>query len=158
MNLSVVEIIKLGQQYVNFWPERPELTQYFVDYKSVQSARFVCRYFPALALFTVIMQIYLGSGYPFGQGSVGAAVDALSQALVYGLFILSIPIQGLVILGVKADKLLPPSLASWYRSGLEKAKEQDKKSKLAKLAKMAVAKPRYIDLAQLLHITYSARK
>ena len=154
MNLSVVEIIKLGQQYLKFWPEKPELARYFADYKSIQIARFVCRYFPALALFTFIMQLYLSSGYPFGQGSIDLAMSSLGPALVYTVFILSIPVQALVMLGVKADKFLPPSLASWYRSGLEKAKEQELKMNLSKLA---VYKPRYIDLAQLLHLTFSHR-
>ncbi|MCW8834076.1 MAG: DUF412 domain-containing protein [Colwellia sp.] len=154
MNLSVVQIIKLGQRYLNSWPEKPELARYFADYQSIQIARFVCRYFPALALFTIIMQLYFGSGYPFGQGSMESAVGMLGQALMYGLFILSIPVQALVVLGVKADKFLPPSLASWYRNGLEKAKEQGQK---ANLSKLAVYKPRYIDLAQLLQLTFAQR-
>jgi len=154
MNLSVVQLIKLGQRYLNFWPEKPELSHYFSDYRSIQVARFVCRYFPALALFTVIIQVYFGSGYPLGQGSIDGVANALGQALVYGLFILSLPIQALVILGVKADKFLPPSLASWYRSGLEKAKEQKQKINLSELT---IYKPRYIDLAQLLQLTFAPK-
>lgn len=154
MNLSVIQIIKLGQKYINFWPERAELARYFADYRAVQSARFVCRYFPALALFIFIMQLYFSSGFFLGSGSITNVLNALPQALVYGLFFLSIPVQALVVLGVKADKLLPPSLASWYRSGLEKAKEQGSQSKLTNLA---INKPRYIDLAQLLQLTFASR-
>lgn len=152
MNLSVVQIIKLGQKYINFWPEKVELARYFTEYRAVQSARFVCRTFPALALFIFTMQIYFSSGFFLGSGSINNVLNALPQALVYGLFFLSIPVQALVILGVKADKFLPPSLASWYRSGLEKAKEQGSQNKLTDLA---IAKPRYIDLAQLLQLTYT---
>ena len=154
MNLSVVQLIKLGQRYIKLWPEKAELVQYFADYRAVQSARFVCRYFPALALFTFIMQLYFSSGYVTGSGSMNLAMNALPQALVYGLFLLSIPVQALVVLGVKADKFLPPALASWYRTGLEKAKEQGSKSKLTDLT---VSKPRYIDLAQLLQLTFASR-
>ena len=154
MNLSVVQLIELGQKYIKLWPERAELAKYFADYRAVQSARFVCRYFPALALFTFIMQLYFSSGFFTGNGNINNALTALPQALVYGLFIGSIPVQALVILGVKADKLLPPSLASWYRTGLEKAKEQ---GTINKLTDLAVSKPRYIDLAQLLQITFSSR-
>jgi len=169
MNLSIVELIKLGQRYIKLWPEKAELAQYFTDYRAVQSARFVCRYFPALALFTFIMQLYLASGFISGFGYIGSSyigssyigssyidnvMTALPQALVYGLFLLSIPVQGLVVLGVKADKFLPPSLASWYRTGLEKVKEQNNQDKYADLA---VSKPRYIDLAQLLQLTFSYR-
>lgn len=154
MNLSVVQLIKLGQKYINFWPEKVELSRYFSEYRAVQSARFVCRTFPALALFIFIMQLYFSSGFFLGSGNIVNVINALPQALVYGLFFLSIPVQALVILGVKADKLLPPSLASWYRSGLEKAKEQGSQNKLIDLA---VSKPRYIDLAQLLQLTFASR-
>ena len=181
MNISVVQLIQLGQKYLKLWPERVELANYFADYRAVQSARFVCRYFPALALFTVIMQLYFASGLffgqeSFGQGAIDKALLALPQALVYGAFLLSLPVQALVVSGVKADKLLPPALASWYRSGLEKAKQQKemkdstaessfqgkehnpkKISHSNEIDKLAVYKPRYIDLAQLLQLTFAAR-
>ncbi len=172
MNISVVQLIKLGQKYLSLWPDRPELMRYFSDYRSVQSARFVCRYFPALALFTFIMQLYVASGYPIGQGSINQALNALPQALMYGLFLLSMPVQALVLSGVKADKLLPPSLASWYHSGLEKVKQQGKEqeNKLIgqqrsqcdeshrAIEKLATYKPRYIDLARLLQLTFATTK
>jgi|GEM_PF-532056 len=188
MNIPVVQLIHLGQKYLRLWPEKSELANYFADYRAVQSARFVCRYFPALALFTVLMQLYFASGLffaqedigqdSFGQGAIDRALAALPQALVYGLFLLSLPVQALVISGVKADKLLPPSLASWYRSGLEKAKQQAMKNSSTETSfqsqsqnqnsntnninaqvinKLAVYKPRYIDLAQLLQLTFAAR-
>ena len=161
MNISVVQLIKLGQKYLSLWPDKPELTQYFEDYRGVQSARFVCRYFPALAMFTVIMQLYIASGYPLGQGSISNALNALPQALVYGLFLLSLPVQALVFSGVKADKLLPPSLASWYHSGLEKVKqqvaEQNQRSNGdnndTAIANLAKYKPRYIDPVSYTHLT-----
>ena len=190
MNISVVQLIKLGKKYLSLWPDKPELTLYFEDYRGVQSARFVCRYFPALAMFTVIMQLYVASGYPMGQGSINNAINALPQALVYGLFLISMPVQALVLSGVKADKLLPPSLASWYHSGLEKVKQQGKNqatehgeyssshgsehssdqkndrnnghsyshSNKNAIAKLATYKPRYIDLAQLLQLTFATTK
>jgi uncharacterized membrane protein YfbV (UPF0208 family) len=158
MNISVVQLIKLGQKYLSLWPQKPELTQYFEDYRGVQSARFVCRYFPALAMFTVIMQLYLASGYPLGQGSIDNVMNVLPQAVVYGLFLLSLPVQALVVSGVKADKLLPPSLASWYHSGLENMKQQDNAKQSDVLENLVTYKPRYIDLAQLLQLTFGATK
>jgi len=64
------------------------------------------------------------------------------------MFILSMPVQALVILGVKADKFLPPTLASWYKEGVAKFNENGGSIKLS------VHKPRYIDLAYLLNVTY----
>jgi uncharacterized membrane protein YfbV (UPF0208 family) len=138
MNMSVVDIIKLGRKYMNLWPQRTELANYFSEYRAVQLGRFACRYLPGLAVFIFIMQLYLGS------------VEVLSQAVVYTLFILSIPIQALVTLGVKADKILPPGLASWYKAGVAKVNESGGDIKLS------VHKPRYLDLANLLNITYSS--
>jgi uncharacterized membrane protein YfbV (UPF0208 family) len=172
MKLSVVQLIKLGQKYLSSWPNKPELSHYFADYKTVQVARLICRYFPALALFTFTMQLYIASGYPMGQGSTEKVMNALPQALVYAIFLLSIPIHALVMSGVKADTLLPPSLESWYRSGLEKAKQQGKSNSSSHsynntnknssdsentINKLAVYKPRYIDLARLLQLNFTAR-
>jgi len=181
MNISVVKLIQLGQKYLKLWPEKAELANYFADYHAVQSARFVCRYFPALAIFTVLMQLYFSSGLLFGQEkldqvALNNALSGLPQALCYGLFLLSLPIQALVVSGVKADKLLPPALASWYLSGLEKAKQQNAMKELDEdsasyahskkknddnnrhtINKLTVYKPRYIDLAQLLQLTFAAR-
>ena len=166
MKMTVVQLIKLGREYLAFWPEKPELAHYFADYKAVQTSRFICRYFPAMTLFIFIMQLYLSSGYLSGQGSINAAFDVLPKALAYGLFLLTMPIHALVISGVKADKYLPPSLASWYRQGLEKAKQNEQllmnngnefahnKLTFKSISKLTVYKPRYIDLAQLLQITF----
>jgi len=119
MNMSVVDIIKLGRKYMNLWPQRVELASYFSEYRVVQVGRFACRYLPGLAVF-------------------------------YSLFILSIPVQALVTLGVKADKFLPPGLASWYKEGVAKVNESGGQIKLS------VHKPRYLDLAMLLNVTYTS--
>jgi len=138
MNMSVVDIIKLGRKYMNLWPQRVELASYFSEYRVVQVGRFACRYLPGLAVFIFIMQLYLGS------------ISVLPQAVVYSLFILSIPVQALVTLGVKADKFLPPGLASWYKEGVAKVNESGGQIKLS------VHKPRYLDLAMLLNVTYTS--
>jgi uncharacterized membrane protein YfbV (UPF0208 family) len=134
--MSVLEIIKLGKRYMLLWPERSELGNYFADYRAIQVSRFVCRYFPSLAVLSVVGQLYFGSS------------TMLPQALFYGLFIVTMPAQALVMLGLKADKFLPPSLSSWYKEGVAKINEQGGNIKLS------VNKPRYLDLAQLLNVSY----
>ena len=59
------------------------------------------------------------------------------------------PVQALVILGVKADKILPPSLSTWYKEGVAKINEQGGNITLL------LSKPRYIDLAKLLNLSYN---
>jgi len=136
MELNVLDIIKLGRKYSKLWPERIELAQYFKEYRAVQVTRLACKFLPGLALFVFLMQLYF------------AGLDVLPQAIVYAMFILSMPVQALVILGVKADKFLPPALASWYKEGVAKFNENGGSIKLS------VHKPRYIDLAYLLNVTY----
>jgi uncharacterized membrane protein YfbV (UPF0208 family) len=136
MNMSVLEIIKLGKRYMLLWPERSELGNYFADYRAIQVGRFVYRYFPSLAVLSVVGQLYFGSS------------TMLPQALFYGFFIVTIPVQALVMLGLKADKFLPPSLSSWYKEGVAKINKQGGNIKLS------VNRPRYLDLAQLLSVSY----
>jgi len=138
MNMSVVDIIKLGRKYMQLWPEKVELASYFVEYRAVQVSRLVCRYLPGMALFVLIMQLYLGG------------MSMLAQSVVYSLFILTIPVQALVMLGMKADKFLPPSLANWYKEGVAKVNQKGGHIKLL------VDKPRYFDLANLLNVSYSS--
>lgn len=136
MNLSVVSLIKLGLKYMKLWPEHADLVNYFADYRSVQLARFCYRVLPGLALLTLITPFLLGYEH------------LVTHMLVYGIFIGSMPLQALVMLGVKADKFLPPSLAQWYKEGVAKHNQQGGDIKLS------VYKPRYIDLARLLNISY----
>lgn len=140
MNMSVVELIKLGRKYMQLWPQQAELGHYFAEYQAVQMSRLAFRYLPGIALFSLIMQLYFAS-FAF-----------LPQALVYSLFILSLPIQALLMLGVKADKYLPATLASWYKESVAKVNEAGGSIKLS------VDKPRYIDLAKLLNISYKSQK
>lgn len=138
-HMSVFEIIKLGRQYLFTWPERSELAEYFSEYRRIQVSRLIYRYLPSVAVFVFVMQVYFGS------------FEILPQAIVYALFILSMPIQALVMLGVRADKYLPPGLASWYKEGVAKINQSGGDIELS------VRKPRYMDLAQLLDITYQQR-
>ena len=134
--MNLFEVVTLGQKYMKLWPEKSELSVYFADYRVIQVSRFVYRYFPSLAILSVIGQLYFGS------------IAILPQALTYGIFILSMPLQALLMLGLKADKYLPPSLSSWYKEGVAKINEQGGDIKLS------VNRPRYFDLAQLLNISY----
>lgn len=136
--MSVYQLIQLGKRYLQLWPKRAELANYFQEYQTIVFSRFIFKYMPALALFTLILPLMLkfNAAYP--------------QAFFYALFMVSLPVQTLVILGVKADKYLPPSLESWYRESLARINEQGGELKLS------THKPRYFDLAKLLHLSYQS--
>ena len=138
MNMSVIEIIKLGHRYLKLWPERPELSEYFQEYYAISLARFVWRNFLGFSLFILLLFTLV------------AGQQNMSLLVFYVVFALSMPIQVLVMLGVKADKMLPPGLSSWYKEGLARYNESGGQLQLSS------QKPRYIDLAQLLNLTYQS--
>ena len=140
MKLNVVQLIKLGSKYQKLWPERAELANYFAEYRTIQTSRLVCRHMPAVALVTLVFQLYLGS------------YEILAQALTVFLLMLSMPVQALVMLGLQADKFLPPGLATWYKEGVAKFNQQGGSIKLS------TQKPRYFDLAQLLNLSAQQSK
>ncbi|WP_448211499.1 terminus macrodomain insulation protein YfbV [Colwellia sp. MEBiC06753] len=138
MKLSVIALIKLGYKYLQLWPNRAELSQYFQEYSTVQFARLVINWSPGLALFSFLI-------------AYGLQADAgITTGLFYFIFLVSLPVQALVILGVQADKVLPPSLAAWYKEGVARYKQQGGEIKLS------LHKPRYLDLAKLLNMTYQS--
>ena len=136
MKLSLLEIISLGRKYISLWPTRAELGEYFVEYQAVKISRLVCKVMPGLALFCLILQLYFGS------------MAALPQALLYSLCMLSFPLQALILMGIKADKFLPPALANWYKESVARVNQSGGDIKLS------TQRPRYLDLAQLLNLTF----
>lgn len=137
MNMSLSQIIQLGRRYLKRWPERGELSQYFREYHQIVVARFVCKNAIHFAGLIVVLPIAFGN---FGM---------LPQAVVSAAFIFSMPIQAYIMLGLQADKFLPPGLASWYKEGVAKYNQQGGEIKLS------TAKPKYFDLVELLNVTYS---
>ncbi|WP_226960744.1 terminus macrodomain insulation protein YfbV [Thalassotalea sp. LPB0316] len=136
--MSVIELIKLGHRYLKLWPERAELSQYFQEYYAITLARFVWRNFLGFSLFIVLFFTLVT-----GQSD-------LQLLVFYTIFALSMPVQVLVVLGVKADKDLPPGLSAWYKEGLARFNEKGGNLELS------TGRPKYIDLAKLLNITYQS--
>lgn len=137
MNMSLSQIIQLGRRYLKRWPERGELSQYFREYHQIVVARFVCKNAIHFAGLIVVLPIAFGN------------FAMLPQAVVSAAFIFSMPIQAYIMLGLQADKFLPPGLASWYKEGVAKYNQQGGEIKLS------TAKPKYFDLVELLNVTYS---
>ena len=139
MQQSLLKQVKQGRQYINLWPQRPELIQYFSEYRAVLVSRFVLKYGAILALVAFLMPIlFIG-------------IEQLKQSLVYSLFIGSLPVQALFLMNNKSKEKLPPSLASWYRSGVEKLKVHNNAGELM------INNPTFLDLAKLLNISYSQK-
>ncbi len=134
--MSLLQIILLGRKYLTLWPERAELMQFFSEYHAISISRFVCRYSLHFAVLVLAL--------PF----VANATDYVSQSIASSIFIASMPVQAYILLGVQADKFLPPGLATWYKEGVARINEQGGDVKLS------VHKPKYFDLVTLLNLSY----
>ena len=140
MKISLLQLIHLGRKYLKLWPERAELMQYFTEYRQISISRFVCRYSMHFAVLVVALPFAANVGFLW------------NQALVSALFIMSMPVQVYIMLGLQADKYLPPALAAWYREGIAKINQQGGDIKLL------TNKPKYLDLVQLLNVSYRSQK
>lgn len=136
MKMSLLQVIILGRKYLTLWPEHIELQQYFAEYHAVAISRFVCRFSLHFAVLILVL--------PFAAN----ATEYLSQSIASSIFIASMPIQAYIILGIQADKFLPPGLATWYKEGVARMNEQGGNIKLSS------NKPKYFDLVELLNLSY----
>ena len=143
MNISLAQQLKQGKDYTVLWPTRPELSQFFQEYRAILISRFGLKYCPPLALFALILPLMT-----FG-------VDKLSIALVYAIFIASMPIQALLFMSKKAKQKLPLTLASWYKQAVDKISQH---ATAAVEHSFSIKNPTYNDLAKLLNYSYTANK
>ena len=139
MQQSLLQQLKQGKEYIELWPARPELVNYFAEYRAIIVSRFLLKYGLPLAGFALIMPLML------------MGVEQLKQALVYCLFIGSMPIQALFLMNKKSLEKLPPALASWYKKGVDKLQQSDLSNNVDTFT---LNKPTFLDLAKLLKFSY----
>ncbi|MGF1696061.1 DUF412 domain-containing protein [Vibrio kyushuensis] len=135
--VGLVHSLRDGQKYMDTWPMRKELAVIFPEQRIIKATRFAIRVMPAIAAISVITQVAFQNQ------------QALPQAVVVALFAMSLPLQGMWWLGNRANKQLPPSLASWYRELYQKIIESG-----AALEPMK-SKPRYKELAKILNRAFT---
>lgn len=132
MQKSLISQVQLGRQYAKEWPMRKELAPMFAEFRVIKATELGLTVMPILAIFTVFFQTsQLGMEY-------------LPQAITIALFFLSLPLQGLLWLGKRAETCLSPSLASWYNELYHKMVANGYDSPLVS------RKPKYRELAKLL--------
>ncbi|MFC3031228.1 terminus macrodomain insulation protein YfbV [Pseudoalteromonas fenneropenaei] len=132
MQKSMISQVRLGRDYAKAWPLRKELAPIFAEYRVIKATELALQVMPMLAVLTVFLQTsLLGNQY-------------LPQALAMALFFLSLPVQGLLWLGKRAETHLTPAMTSWYQELHQKMVANGYQ------AKACARKPRYFELAQLL--------
>lgn len=131
--VGLVHNLRDGQKYMDTWPMRKELNLLFPEQRIIKATKYGVKVMPAIAAISVLTQMVF-SNY-----------QSMPQAVVIALFAISLPIQGMWWLGSRANTLLPPALAGWYREIHEKIVESG-------LALEPMKKqPRYKELAHILN-------
>lgn len=114
------------------WPMRRELAAIFPENRVIKATRFATLTMPALAVVTLFLPLSL------------AEPELLPSAIASALFMLSLPLQGYLWLGQRAESVLPPGLRGWYAELHQKMRVQG-----LSIAP-ATSRPRFKDLAQVL--------
>lgn len=136
MSLSVATMLKDGQTYMNTWPMEKALYALFPECRVIAGTRLMIKVTPPMAILSCAALIqHFGMSY-------------LPQAITIAAFFLSIPLQGLMWLGFRANQELPPSLKSWYSEICIKMREQGCSFDSSR------QKPRYKELATMLKTAF----
>ncbi|GAJ76804.1 hypothetical protein JCM18905_2639 [Vibrio sp. JCM 18905] len=131
--VGLIHSLKDGQNYMEIWPVRKELSAIFPEQRIIKATRFGIKVMPAVAAISVLTQMVFNNYH------------ALPQSIVVALFAISLPLQGIWWLGARSNTKLPPSLASWYRELHQKIVETGFALEPVK------ARPRYKELAIILN-------
>ena len=131
--VGLIHSLKDGQNYMEIWPVRKELSAIFPEQRIIKATRFGIKVMPAVAAISVLTQMAFNNYH------------ALPQSSVVALFAISLPLQGIWWLGARSNTKLPPSLASWYRELHQKIVETGFALEPVK------ARPRYKELAIILN-------
>lgn len=125
--------IRIGRQYAKKWPMRKELAPLFNEFRVIKATELAITVMPILAMMTLFFQLqYLGP-------------DFLPQAIASALFFISLPVQGVLWLGKRAQTPLEPAMYSWYKQLHEKMVANGYQTQLSEV------KPNYMQLADLLN-------
>lgn len=131
--MQIFTIFKLGQRYLERWPQQPKLGMIFPENRIIRAVRFAQKAMPAVAVLAVVWQ----------QIALPGNQMALAAAVLTALFALSFPLQGLWWLGRRSQQPLPDVSAQTYQHIGAKLQQQG-------IAVNLVEKPTFGDLAALL--------
>ncbi len=128
--------LKDGKEYAKVWPNRKELTLYFVEHKVIALLKATHTLLVPGAVLVAALQYHL----------LGA--ESLPQIIASALFLLSIPVQAELWLGHRATSKLPPFFHGFYRDLHAKMKQAGYD------VNIKTHQPRFADLARLLRDMY----
>lgn len=136
MAQTLSALFKDGQEYLHTWPVKKELYTMFPECRIVSATRLSIKTMPPLAVLTVAASFSV------------LGLEHLPQAIAMATFFLTIPAQGVLWLGHRANQFLPPSTNSWYQDIHHKMQLQ------GCVLKSAKSRPKYKELAKLLKTAF----
>ncbi|MFW8590018.1 terminus macrodomain insulation protein YfbV [Glaciecola sp. 2405UD65-10] len=133
---QIPSYMKAGQEYMRLWPMKKQLYALFPECRIIAATKLAIKIMPPIAVLVVAMQIhFLGN-------------QVLPQALTMGAFFISLPLQGMLWLGHRAEQELPPAILSWYKEIYAKMATHGCELREQR------SKPRFKELAVLLRTAF----
>lgn len=130
------EYLRDGQDYMRVWPMQKQLYALFPECRIIAATKFGMMVMPPIAAIVVATQLqFIG-------------MEALPSALTIGIFFFSLPVQGLLWLGHRSQKELPPQILAWYKEIYQKVRAEGCELEQIK------RKPRFKELAVLLQAAF----
>lgn len=136
MAASFVNVVRDGQSYMKVWPMQRQLFSLFPDGQIILATQLGIKVMPAFAV--IAAAVLINTNGP----------EFIPQAITVAAFFLSLPLQGLLWLGFRSNKRLPPAVKGWYREIHQKMREQGCQLQAVK------SQPRYRELASLLKTAF----
>ncbi|QIQ21336.1 terminus macrodomain insulation protein YfbV [Zophobihabitans entericus] len=127
----MIKLLKDGQRYMQVCPNDKRLLSSFPEMKIIRLTQLAKRYMPPAIVILFIWQYYMNANWAI--------------ALLTSIFAFSLPVQGMLWLGKRANSPLPLTLVDWFAM-LEKRLID--KHVLGK----SNPKPNFMDLMRILNL------
>ena len=102
MSVSLAAMVKDGHQYMKTWPMRKELFAIFPECRVISATQFGYKVLPGLGIFSFVLLVN------------NHGMSYLPQALAMAGLFFSLPLQGQLWLGHRANQPLPPTIRAWH--------------------------------------------
>lgn len=111
MSVSIATMVKDGHSYMKTWPMRKELFALFPECRVISATQFAYKVLPGLGIVSFVVVVN-ANGMAF-----------LPQALAMAGLFFSLPLQGQLWLGHRANQTLPPSIQAWHSEIVAKMRQ-----------------------------------
>ncbi len=138
MSVSLATMVKDGHRYMKNWPMRKELFALFPECRVISATQFGYKVLPGLGIFSFVLLVN------------NHGMSYLPQALAMAGLFLSLPLQGQLWLGHRANQPLPPAMRAWHGEIVAKMRQA------GVIIAQTEQPPRYKELATTLKTAFES--